>query len=402
MEAFWAEDRNGVIRTAAKISTISRMLCVTVVLFSAAPMFGQRVRFPSSLGTSDPYLGAPATNPGYSQPRAVLDGSIYPPGVEWDPYGDPFNPGGVTVPPATTAPAPLDPNYYPPGTTGYTYGTPYPGPAYGPGADAGLPSQRFFRDINFRYTWLAGNGGSEFDNNDLEIFGSFAFPFWYNQEPLLLTPGFAVHYWEGPQGDNTLATPDLPPRVFDAYLDTGWQPRLTERLSMDLGVLVGVFSDFQEVNTDSIRIRGRGLVLYSFTPSVQAVAGVVYIDRNNIKLLPAGGIIWTPNHDVRYEIFFPSPKLAHRFTTIGNTEWWWYVAGEYGGGAWTIERANGAADNVDYSDLRLILGLEWQGIRRLTGFFEVGYVFARKVDYVSGTPDFKPNDTVMLRAGLSY
>ncbi len=38
---------------------------------------------------------------------------------------------------------------------------------------------------------------------------------------------------------------------------------------------------------------------------------------------------------------------------------WWYVGGYYGGGSWTVKRANGAKESIDINDLRLVLGLEW-------------------------------------------
>ena len=105
---------------------------------------------------------------------------------------------------------------------------------------------------------------------------------------------------------------------------------------------------------------GRGLGVITLTPTVQIAAGVVYIDRVQIKLLPAGGIIWTPNPDARYEILFPNPKLARRWTTIGNTDVWLYATGEYGGGSWTIQRI-GFTDQADYNDIRVGGGIE--GVR---------------------------------------
>jgi hypothetical protein len=146
---------------------------------------------------------------------------------------------------------------------------------------------------------------------------------------------------------------------------------------------------------------GRGLGIVTLTPTLQLALGVVYIDRVLIKLFPAGGLIWTPNPDARYEILFPNPKLAHRWTTLGNTDMWGYISGEYGGGSWTIERINGN-DQADYNDIRVNLGLEGYGFRGLHGFFEVGYVFERQIIYRYGPDNYYPSDTVMLRAGLEY
>jgi len=139
------------------------------------------------------------------------------------------------------------------------------------------------------------------------------------------------------------------------------------------------------------------------TNELQVQFGVVYLDRNKIKLLPAGGVVWTPNPDSRYEFLFPNPKLAHRWTTVGTTEVWYYLSGEYGDGAWTITREDGSHDSVDYNDIRVALGLETISTANLRGFVEGGFVFDRQIFYRSGIPgQFNPSDTVMVRAGISF
>ena len=86
-----------------------------------------------------------------------------------------------------------------------------------------------------------------------------------------------------------------------------------------------------------------------------------------------------------------------------NTDLWFYVAAEYGGGAWTIRRADGDGDWVDINDYRAFGGIEWTGVRGLHGFAEAGYVFSREVTYYSDwNQNIKPRDTFMLRAGASF
>ena len=86
---------------------------------------------------------------------------------------------------------------------------------------------------------------------------------------------------------------------------------------------------------------------------------------------------------------------------MGTTDLWGYISGEYGGGSWTIQDVAGS-DQFDYNDIRVNLGLETFGMRGLHMLFEVGYVFNREVLYRSGLPEYKPSDTVMLCAGVSY
>jgi hypothetical protein len=130
---------------------------------------------------------------------------------------------------------------------------------------------------------------------------------------------------------------------------------------------------------------------------------VEYINRNDLKLLPAGGVLWTPNPQVRFDIYFPKPKLAIYVTTLGTMEFWAYLAGEYGGGAWTIERAAGGDERIDINDIRAIVGTEFMTGRSVKGFFEAGFVFEREVVYVASPQDtFSPGETFMLRGGIAY
>jgi hypothetical protein len=82
---------------------------------------------------------------------------------------------------------------------------------------------------------------------------------------------------------------------------------------------------------------------------------------------------------------------------------WWFVGAELGGGEWAIQREAGFDDLVSLTDYRVTAGLERKSIDYLVGMrVEIGYVFARELEYRSGTPSFDPSDTVLLRAGFFY
>jgi hypothetical protein len=279
--------------------------------------------------------------------------------------------------------------------------------------------QKFVQHIDLNYDWFAGNGGNELGINDVNLDVTLAFPMFSNPAtPLLVTPGFAAHYWSGPVSvlptpPDTTAPADMPPQTFDAYLDVAWNPQVNEFFGAELSARVGVYSDFYTVTTESIRVTGKGVAVLRFSPNVRIKAGVWYLDRVKVKLLPAGGICWTPNPDVYFDILFPNPRMGKRLTNWGNTEWWLYARGEYGGGVWTIRRNpdiyNGVlypvinADLVDYDDIRIAVGLDFKTLRQTTGYFEVGLSCSRELNYKSGLPPtFYPNNTVFLGAGLSY
>ena len=98
-------------------------------------------------------------------------------------------------------------------------------------------------------------------------------------------------------------------------------------------------------------------------------------------------------------------KLEFRQSSFNRTdrvERWMYLAGEFGGGSWAIERANGADDTVTLSDYRIIFGVESKYYNGPTWLFEAGYVFNREVEYESGIGDFNPDETMMVRFGYTY
>jgi len=203
---------------------------------------------------------------------------------------------------------------------------------------------------------------------------------------------------------------DLPPRVYDAYLDAAWNPQPTPWLGGELSFRIGVYSDFTRVYDDSIRFQGKGLAVLSFSPSLKLKAGVWYLDRIRVKLLPAGGLVWTPSSDVQFDILFPNPKFTKRITTIGTTDWRVMLRGEYGGGNWTVRRTTplipgdpDTMDNIDYNDLRVATGLEFDRTGGIHGMLEVGVAFDREIIFRSGLPEkYFPTTTVFLGGAVAY
>jgi hypothetical protein len=326
------------------------------------------------------------TTGAFAQPPPTPYGSTTPLG---SPYG--------ATPPAgsfpTYGPPPAPP--FPPGNPQYVF------PSGTPQAFDLSQSIRFIQDVRLRHTWLEGDDDpNDLDINDSELAVTFTLPnFLTTGQPLFISPAFALHVWDGPK----FSSADLPSQAYSAYLDFQWASDPNLQLGAELGFRVGVYSDFNTMNEDSLRIQGLGLGVARLTPTMTFKIGVMYLDRNQVKILPAGGLLWTPTPQVRFDIFFPQPKLAAYLTTVGRHELWWYLAGEYGGGAWTIERTDGSSDQIDINDIRISAGLEWSGPRGFTGFFEAGFVFEREVIYVVTPSDsFDPDDTFMLRAGFSW
>jgi hypothetical protein len=394
------------------------MLIVLVgICLHGHPVAAQRVAFPSSAPAPTTTFAAPTTPVAPAYPPTSPGVPAYPPTTPVTPTSaptlppafDPYQNSSLGAPPPDVPyAAPMgSPTPYPPqgaappfpGTTppvGWEQGTyQYQNPD---GSSAQL--QRLLQQIDVEYTWMAG-GSSDNDLglNRLELDTTLGFPICYNPEtPLLVTPGFAFNWLSGPKGEA-----DLPPVLYDAYLDFAWFPQLSDWFSFDLGFRTGVWSDFEVINSNSVRFMGRGVGVMKFTPKFDFRLGVWYLDRNEVKLLPVVGVLWRPTPEWDVFAVFPNPKIRKRFHNLGTSQWWWYVAGEYGGGRWSIKRDEGQGDNIDINDLRLILGFEWETQTQLRGHVEVGYVWDREILYTKNPPPkFDLNDTVMIRVGFDF
>jgi hypothetical protein len=409
---------------------------LAVLPMLAAPLAAQRVQFPTPsqpLQPADPYTPPPPGNfpapPPGPYPTTPYSPSPYsatpvpaapysPSAVGPPPLFDPYASGNTVAPPPPAVP------YTPPAAAPFTppppaAAAPPPAPLFPGGAPfqwqpapydiatSGegywAKTQRFLQELSFEYTYLYGDHSDPFDFeiNRVELSSTFAFPMFYNiQTPLLVTPGFAFNFLEGPISGGA----DLPAQLYDAYLDLAWYPRWYEWLGGELGFRTGVWSDFDHVNSDSVRLLGRGLASVALTPNLDILFGAVYLDRIDVKLLPAGGFYYRPTPEWDMYLVFPNPKVRRFVTSIGNTRWYAYGAGEYGGGSWTVHRDMTAInDHIDYNDIRVIGGLEWETQSFIRGHIEVGYVWDREIIFVSGMPpSFTPDDTIMLRAGIDF
>lgn len=247
----------------------------------------------------------------------------------------------------------------------------------------------------FCSAWLAGGGAGGFGNFDLEYGRTWFWGMGGQRPPLAITPGLGVHYWSGPQ------KLDLPSRVYDLYLDISWRPIDRERGGFAFGITPGIYGDFAHLDGNAFQLTGWGLGNYRFGPHWNLVGGVAVVRQLKSKLLPIGGFVWTPNEETRLEMLIPRPRFARRIRQGEGGEMWCYVAGQFGGGAWSV--ADTPTDNVLvlYSDLRLILGIEAFNFHGRDITLEAGYVFARDIS-VHSTSLLRPDPTFLLQASVAF
>lgn len=253
------------------------------------------------------------------------------------------------------------------------------------------------QSLTVQSTWLAGSG----DNvgmTEISASGTIGFPAPTLESPMLITPGYGMYFLVGPDSIST------PTTLYQAYVTTLWMPQITPKLGGIFSITPGVYSDFLQTDSGAFRLSGMALGSYRWTPELQIILGAVYLNRDDFPILPAAGVIWTPTEDHRLELTFPRPRYSQLFRYGPEFEDWWYVGGEFGGGSWAVNHPTRPSerDSLTLSDMRLLIGMEHKRSGGGKSFVEIGYVFARKLEYKHDPAHLDMSDTVMIRSGWWY
>lgn len=268
-------------------------------------------------------------------------------------------------------------------------------PQLPPGARNGV-----FQKLLVNYTLVPQPNANDLGWDDVETAVVLGFPFFEIDKPLLVTPRFAVHFIDGAENF------DLPNQVYDASVEFRHLRKIgTGPWAMDVAVTLGSFSDWEADNSAGFQVLGRGIGIYVSESGKKWLLGAAYVNIGATTVLPVVGVINDTNPDVTYELIFPRPRVAWKLpgsnVSAGNTRWV-SIGGEFAGGLWSIEHpSTGVHDRMAASDVRLLAGFEKKSLAGLNWRTELGYVFARKLDF-DNTPDVELDDTLFWRIGCTY
>lgn len=249
------------------------------------------------------------------------------------------------------------------------------------------PYSRYREDEAYT-TYMPGDG----DQFGWLTFGSNT---WLNRgENTGMELNFNLHLLSGPE------VVALPPRLYDFELGYQSKTALSETFSYDLGLSVGIYSDFEDSARDGVRFPAHLVGMVHPTENWDWVFGVEYLDRDDIKMLPVIGFVWhdTSLPGLRVEAVFPRPRIDLQIQQ--NMRLYWTA--RLGGGSWDIEMPDDSNDVFTYRDYQILMGLESLTANKELRAWEFGFVFSRHIEFRSRPDEVNLDEAFVIRHVTRY
>lgn len=262
-----------------------------------------------------------------------------------------------------------------------------------------------WQKLNLGLSWIPGDGSDGLGMTRFNIDATFPFAApqthsYLRSSYFMLTPKFEFTSVDWKR-DTT-----FPDSLYDVGLGFSWFKPINDRWSFMAGATPRWSSDGKE---SSGSVRCSAMFGLNWTPNDRwkVLLGIAYLDRDDdLDFIPYAGFVWTPNDDWRIEMTLPQARVAKRLRTAScheMSEKWAYLGFRFGGGNWAIRSRDHRADMATYREYSFLLGYESVKRHRCTLNLEVAYTFGREMEFDKRTqPDFEPDDSVSLRARLTF
>ena len=210
--------------------------------------------------------------------------------------------------------------------------------------------------------------------------------------------------WLGLDDDTVLpANFKVPDALYQFELQFFYRREFSERLSVLAIASPAIRSDLTTDNR-ALRLCALGLVNWEWLRDrVTLSAGVVMLGRADLPVLPALGLLWTPNRRTRFDLRFPLARVSYRLTKNGaQSETWAYLTGGLGGTTWAVTRKDQETDEFSLRDYRLLAG--WERIVSGGGgcFAEIGVAMGRRLEWEQPELEVSIPTSAMIQAGWRY
>lgn len=226
---------------------------------------------------------------------------------------------------------------------------------------------------------------------------------WPTQMPAAIfsaTPEFNYRGWGGPN------SPDLPENVYRWASDFEIATPANNPWSIQLGFTPAIVTDtHNSLDRDSFNFDGRGVLFFRASQELTIALGATYWNRVNNYILPYAGVIWTPNERWELRLLYPKSQISYFLGPMTGAAGgaWLYGGVEYHIEAYQIglTGTDGDAEKIELRDYRATVGIRTEN-NGITTFVEGGYVFARNVSFLHGTPGYTIDPGFIGRVGIRF
>lgn len=245
--------------------------------------------------------------------------------------------------------------------------------------------------------YLHDDGPESIAMSSMDLSATLAFPMGSFDNLLMVTPFFRADY--------LTASPalDLPAELYETGARFFWKKKIDERFGI-LGIVTpAVRTDFNN-SEDALRIFGLGLLTWQMRPGTLMVSGgLIHTGRDDFPILPAAGLLWTPDNNWKFDLQFPSPRISCRLSRDGDcSETWGYLSGVFGGNTWSVQTASRGDTQLTLRDYRLMVGLEHVQTENRSIFTEFGLVFGRSIEFDDTAVPAELSNTWTIRGGICF
>ncbi len=263
-------------------------------------------------------------------------------------------------------------------------------------------------DIGYLPTESVSNNNSQgslgiFETN-LELRYTAPFP---GQWIMSIAPQFNLRGWDGPGSPAANS-----PRLDGEAIRFGSDFRLTSptvgSTTFEIGFTPALSSDFERsLSSDAWSFDGYGALQIRTSPSWMVVVGALFWDRVNDRVLPYGGLVYTPNGVFEARLLFPRADVSVFVGAPWGVPQWLYMAAEYHVEAWEVENplltpaGRRPADRFEIEDWRLLFGVRSESVG-VSSFLEAGWVFGRHADFLNTAADFDISSGFITRFGIRW
>ncbi|HIJ94944.1 MAG TPA: hypothetical protein HPP94_04255 [Desulfuromonadales bacterium] len=215
---------------------------------------------------------------------------------------------------------------------------------------------------------------------------------WDTATTLTIGGGYGIKHIDAP------SSAKLPQDLHALSLETGLNYRINPRSFINLKIFPGLYSDFNEVGNNDIRMPLLALGGYSFENGVQVVGGFLYrVGYHSAPFLPILGLSYQPVPEWRIDLVMPRPGVTY----IPSQQLRLFVAGDFTGDEYQIHDATVEADALKYRDLRIMGGFDYLPKPGITCSAAVGYAFDRSFEfYDSARNSLRINDVPFVKLSL--